>query len=104
MPYQKSWRRIGFIVNPDTHLCEVQNVFSELFEDIFNHALFPLALLLFADEWKGRLHWQHGYVVGYASNASEHSTSDGDSEKLATRSALVSHTNDSEVTLNISLG
>jgi hypothetical protein len=52
----------------------------------------PITRLLFEIE----LDFRHGYVAGYSSNVS--------SEVATTRNHLVSHTDDSEVTMNVGLG
>lgn len=59
---------------------------------IYQLVLRPISRLLFEIE----LDFRHGYVAGYSSKVS--------SEVATTRDHLVSHTDDSEVTINVCLG
>jgi hypothetical protein len=66
---------------------------------LLNRVMNPIGRLLFQDQTSnGDLDWRHGYVVSYA--APDHATD----LKEISRSKLVQHTDDSEITLNVCLG
>ena len=64
---------------------------------MFHLVVRPIARLLYTEtKIKRELDFRHGYVAGYSDRAS--------SERAVTRDHLVSHTDDSDVTLNVCLG
>jgi hypothetical protein len=69
--------------------------------DMLLEVVAPMATLLYEDDLKGSLDWRHGYVVGYAhADIKAHPLS----ASVVNRSSLISHTDDSEMTLNVGLG
>ena len=69
---------------------------------LLNQVMNPIARLLFHDQLNGGdLDWRHGYIVPYAASRDELLT---DEMKGLSRSRLVQHTDDSELTLNVCLG
>lgn len=97
---QSALREDATTASPDESLFNKRHVSLDLlglgsFLDILLSQLMrPLAALLFAD--LGELDWRYGYIIGYAAAA--------DGARNITRTSLVSHSDDSEVTLSVCLG
>ena len=69
---------------------------------LLNRVINPVAQITFSDQINsGVLDWRHGYVVAYASSPETLHTEE---MKVVSRSRLVAHTDDSELTLNVCLG
>jgi hypothetical protein len=75
---------------------------SWLNDALLNRVINPIAQLVFSDQVNhGELDWRHGYIVSYAPPANDDKSN---SMRALSRSRLVAHTDDSELTLNVCLG